>query len=169
MLFIHCQHWNSYLISQNTLILALFNKHWNSYLIFPHVRILVLFLETLESWPYPSKHWNCGPILMHIGILTSSFETLKPCQWNSYLILTNVEILTLFLHLNSGPILTNIGILILSFHCKHWNSGLILPNKRILPITYTHCSALLDHCIVHSFCGYCWLLLLIYKKREQVP
>ena len=29
--------------------------------------------------------------------------------------------------------------------------------------------ALLDHRIVRSFCCYCSFLLLIYKKREQVP
>ena len=41
-------------------------------------------------------------------------------------------------HLNCGPILTNIRILILSFHCKHWNSALILPNKGILVPLFTH-------------------------------
>ena len=32
-----------------------------------------------------------------------------------------------------------------------------------------HWLALLDHRIVRSFCGYCSFLLLIYKRREQVP
>ena len=129
MLFIHWQHWNSYLISQNTLILALFfYKHWNSYLILPHVRILVLFLETLGSWPYPSKHWNCGPIF-----LTLEFLPYFNAHWNFDVILRNIETLTLFLQslqFLTCPSTAITGILTPSFQTLEIQPYLY-PSKRL--------------------------------------
>ena len=165
--FYFYKHCNSHVILLNTGILALFFIRIGCVILF--FKRLRFWPYFCKHWNYDLEHWSSDLIFLNIGILISSFETLEflSCpssaiigivalsfqtfefwpypytHWNSYLILRNIEILTPFLHLNSGPILTNIGILILYFHCKHWNSGLILPNKGISPIIYTHCSFIL--------------------------
>ena len=145
-------HWSSYLIVLNLGIRALFLctfTHWHFDLILENIVILALSCYTLEFGSHPLKHWTSSPIFINIGILTISFQTLEfwPFffykDWNSYLIHPQIGISgpTFYSlefsphpseHLNSGPILTSIEILILSFHCKHWNSGVILPNNGIL-------------------------------------
>ena len=144
-------HWSSYLIVLNLGIRALFlctftHRHFD--LILENIAILALSCYTLEFGSHPLKHWTSSPIFVNTGILTISFQTLEfwPFfynNWNSYLIHPQIGISgPIFYslefaphpseHLNSGPILTSIGILILSFHCKHWNSGVILPNNGTL-------------------------------------
>ena len=54
----------------------------------------------MEFLPYPFKDWNTQLILLNIEILTLSSSILEflpyPFKlWNSYLILSNFEILTL--------------------------------------------------------------------------
>ena len=114
--------WISYLI--------VWNKHLNSDFTPPNNGILAL-LYFYTDW-----------------ILTSSFETLVFCcycydHWNSYLVLAlqSLEFWPYFdTYLNSHLIHPPFGILVLFFTLwkfwsnlsKHWNSGALLTNIRIL-------------------------------------